>query len=195
MGQDPPPLVVTFRPPKTESHKPDTKVELKPPDKAPEAQRSGSATAPPASVTTTPASATAAPRPNSVTSVPTMAAGLAFPAETLRSELYELALELSARVFTVVELAEVERYHLRDQLDRQSTSIPLLVARGMSTTDMKGRRELYKTALRTLTECTAVIDILGQRGTVEPEALEAARSVALRLSEKLAEVCERTWGV
>src|SRR5215212_8866845 len=93
-------------------------------------------------------------------------------------ETYQLALELTARVFTVIELAEVERYFLRDQLDRRSTAVPVLIGQALGTAVMADRRTLYDRARRATRDCLAVLDILSQRGTVEPEALEAARSVA-----------------
>lgn len=100
-------------------------------------------------------------------------------------DLYQQALELASRVFTVIELAETERYYLRDQLDRKSAIIPQLVAQGLAIADMQARRALYQRAREALTDCAAILDILAERGTVEPEALQPARALALALLEKL----------
>jgi 23S rRNA-intervening sequence protein len=102
-----------------------------------------------------------------------------------RIDFYQQALGFAARVFTVIELAETERYYLRDQLDRKSAIIPQLVAQGLATADMQVRRALYQRAREALTDCAAILDILSERGTVEPEALEPARALALALLEKL----------
>jgi four helix bundle protein len=101
-------------------------------------------------------------------------------------ETYQLALDFTARVFTVIELAEgVERYYLRDKLDRRSTSVPVLVAQGLGTAVMGDRRTIFRDARVAARDCLAVLDILAHRGTVEPEPLEAARSVARLLVERL----------
>jgi len=102
-----------------------------------------------------------------------------------RIDLYQQALGFASRVFTVIELAEAERYYLRDQLDRKSAIIPQLVAQGLATADMQARRALYQRAREALTDCAAILDMLAERGTVEPEALEPTRALALALLEKL----------
>ena len=107
------------------------------------------------------------------------------PVRHARIDLYQQALGFASRVFTVIELAETERYFLRDQLDRKSAIIPQLVAQGLATADMQARRALYQRAREALTDCAAILDILSERGTVEPEALEPARALALALVEKL----------
>jgi four helix bundle protein len=105
--------------------------------------------------------------------------------EQQRVEVYQQALDLAARIFTVIELAEVERFYLRDQLDRRSTVIALYIAQGLATPDMVERRRLYQHARMAVTDCTAVLDILSQRGTVEPEAISAARTLAVAMLDKL----------
>jgi hypothetical protein len=102
-----------------------------------------------------------------------------------RVDVYQQALGFATRVFTVIELAEAERYYLRDQLDRKSAIIPQLVAQGLATADMQARRALYQRAREALTDCAAILDILSERGTVEPGALEPARALGLALLEKL----------
>src|SRR5258705_7415340 len=106
------------------------------------------------------------------------------PAEPV-AETYQIALDFTARVFTVIELAEgVERYFLRDQLDRRSTSIPVLVSQALGTAVMTDRRAIYVRARRATRDCLAVLDILAQRGTVEPEVLAAAIAVAKALIDR-----------
>jgi four helix bundle protein len=102
-----------------------------------------------------------------------------------RVELYQQALAFAARVFTVVELAETERYHVRDQLDRKSAIVPQLIAQGLALADMKARRAIYQRAREALTDCAAILDILGERGTIEPEALTPPRELAHVLIQKL----------
>jgi hypothetical protein len=104
-----------------------------------------------------------------------------------RVEIYELALKLSSEVYTVVELvAGVERFFLRDQLDRKSTVIPQLVKQGMGCESMVERRAVYTKAKRVTLDCLAVLDVLGERGTIEVQALKAAHSTAQALVDALA---------
>jgi four helix bundle protein len=106
--------------------------------------------------------------------------------------VYQLALELSKQLFTIIELMEgVERFHLRDALDKKSTAISMIVARALGTQDMTHRRKLYRTAHESATECVAILDVLAQRGTVEPEPLEQARVTAGDLCSKLARLGDR----
>jgi hypothetical protein len=113
-----------------------------------------------------------------------------------RIGLYQQALGFASRVFTVIELAEAERYYLRDQLDRKSAIIPQLIAQGLATADMQARRGLYQRARQALTDCAAILDILAERRTVEPEALDPARTMAEVLLDKLLPLTvapPRTW--
>ena len=103
-----------------------------------------------------------------------------------RVPVYQKALDFAARIFTVIELAaHVERFFLRDQLDRKSTTVPQLVAQGLATDNMPERRTLLGRARRMVTDCAAILDMLAERGTVETEALEAARASTAGLSSVL----------
>lgn len=95
-----------------------------------------------------------------------------------RVAIYQAALAFAARVYTVIELAETERYYLRDQLDRKSALVPQLIAQGLATPDMRERRALYQRARQATTDCATILDMLGERGTIEPEALAPARALA-----------------
>jgi four helix bundle protein len=95
-----------------------------------------------------------------------------------RVAIYQDALAFAARVYTVIELAETERYYLRDQLDRKSALVPQLIAQGLATADMRARRALYQRARQATTDCATILDMLGERGTIEPEALGPARALA-----------------
>jgi len=111
------------------------------------------------------------------------------PARHDRLEIYQLALAFTSHVHAVIEIAaEFERYFLRDQLDRKSAIIPQLVAQGLATADMAARRALYVRARQALTDCAAILDMLLERRTVKPSAVEPARALALELLDKLLEL-------
>lgn len=104
-----------------------------------------------------------------------------------RVPVYELALELSRQLFTIIELVEgVERIHLRDKLDRRSTEVPVLIAKAMATPDMARRRDLFETARIYTTECEAILDVLHQRATVEDEVITPALETSRKLRDQLA---------
>lgn len=105
------------------------------------------------------------------------------PRET---DVYQVALDFTAAVFQVIQLAELERFHLKDQLDRRSTAIALLVSQARAQPGGRTRRGLYQQARRAAMECRAVLDILAQRHTVEASVLEAARDLAADLEPRLA---------
>jgi hypothetical protein len=114
----------------------------------------------------------------------------AVPAERHdRVPVYQLALVFTARVHVVIERAgEGERYFLRDQLDRKSAIVPQLIAQGLAVAAMPVRRALYLRAREALTDCAAILDMLGARRSVEPALLEPARALALALLDKLLEL-------
>jgi hypothetical protein len=107
-----------------------------------------------------------------------------FHTTEMRVEIYQLALELAARLYTVVELAELERYYLRDALDKKSTAIPVLIARGLAVSGAE-RREHFAHARRIVTDCAAILDTLRERGTIEAEAIGPARTLVSAMLQKL----------
>jgi four helix bundle protein len=118
------------------------------------------------------------------------------PARHDRIAIYQQALAFTSLIYQVIELAEGERYYLRDQLDRKSVIIPQLIAQGLATSDMAARRALYQRAREATTDCAAILDILADRGTVAPEALAPARALALVVLEQLIPLTvppPRTW--
>lgn len=105
-----------------------------------------------------------------------------------RLELYQLALAFTSHVYVVIELAaELERYFLRDQLDRKSAIIPQLVAQGLATAEMPVRRALFVRARQSLTDCTTILDMLAERRSVKLDAIEPARAIGLELLDRLLE--------
>ena len=98
-----------------------------------------------------------------------------------RTRAYQLALSLSSRVFTIVELAAMERYFVRDRLEKLSMSLPHEVLFAQQYATQRERIRTYQRALHTAREILSVIDILGERGTIEPEAVVDGRAIATEL--------------
>lgn len=103
-----------------------------------------------------------------------------------RVPVYRLALALSAKLFAIVNLAVgTERFYLRDQLDKKSTAIPVLVARALQIAEMAERRKLLRLARKAVTDGFVILDVLAERGTVDGAALEGARTAARELIAQL----------
>jgi hypothetical protein len=118
------------------------------------------------------------------------------PARHDRVPIYHRALELAAEAHQVIELAEAERFFLRDQLDRKSSLIPQLIAQGLATADMAARRALYRQARHALTDCATIFDMMLERGSIRRDAIEHARTLALALLDQLLPLTvepPRTW--
>lgn len=102
---------------------------------------------------------------------------------------YQLALSLGQQLCVVIEMTEgVERVYLHDTLDKRSASIAQLVERALATPHLVQRRGLLENARIYATECEAILDVLAQRGSLEPEALEPAVRVCRELRSYLAEL-------
>lgn len=103
-----------------------------------------------------------------------------------RGEAYRLAVALSTEVGAIVtHVASPERFFLRDQLDRKSTTLPQLIDEALRAGSLVERRAVYVSARRVTQDCLAVLDALGQRGAVEPSALTAAQAAARALIDAL----------
>ncbi len=102
--------------------------------------------------------------------------------------IYTMALELSSQVFLLLELAQMERYYLKDQLDKRTTEIAMVVKRAIGESLMADRRRLFHRARLAVTGVVSILDILDTRQSVEPQALDPARALAARMLDKLEEL-------
>ena len=101
---------------------------------------------------------------------------------------YQLALDFANTVHTIIELAEMERYMVKDALDRKAMAIAMGMAQAANDPIMSGRRAQYKKMQVMIVECATMLDMLERRGSVEPELLEPARALATQLIDKLTEL-------
>jgi|HubBroStandDraft_6_1064221.scaffolds.fasta_scaffold151744_4 hypothetical protein len=100
-------------------------------------------------------------------------------------DVYEVALELVRLVHLVIETSAA-RFHLKDRLDRATTSIALQIARAGHAVQSE-RWRAYRDVLATVTDIGTLLDVLDkQRVTTKPGDLAAARYVAQRLVVELA---------
>jgi four helix bundle protein len=80
-----------------------------------------------------------------------------FPHERL--SVYQASLGFLVLANEVVEHLPRGRSHLADQLTRASTSIVLNIAEGAGKFSRPDKRRYYLTALGSVTECAAILDI------------------------------------
>jgi hypothetical protein len=102
-----------------------------------------------------------------------------------RVPVYRRAVEFAALAHTVSELAQTERFFLRDQLERKASQVPQLIAHGMMTAEMPARRDLLRQARIALTDSATIFDMLLERASGPRETVEHARERALALLEEL----------
>ncbi len=106
-------------------------------------------------------------------------------ADTAYRTTYELALDFTAHVHAIVELAETERIHLRDTLDRKATGLAMALSRAANLPAASDRRTACGAALPAANDCATMLDIIGARATVPSDILTPARAVIRALITRL----------
>ena len=90
-------------------------------------------------------------------------------------DVYKCALALVDLVDRVIEQMPNGRAHLKDQLDRSTTSVVLNIAEGAGEFSPGDKKRFYRMARRSATESAATLDIIAQRDHAPPEMLAKAR--------------------
>ena len=96
-----------------------------------------------------------------------------------RLDVYRCALDTLDCCDLVLEQMPPGRAHFRDQLDRAATSVVLNIAEGAGEFSRAKKRRFYRMALRSATECAAILHIVDRRGHV-PHAVTAEARTLLR---------------
>jgi hypothetical protein len=103
--------------------------------------------------------------------------------EVMRTNVYELALQLVTAIHAVVEQAEI-RYRVKSQLDDQVTQLVVTLGR------MRGQVhaypwKVYREAHATVVDILSIVDVLGAQGA-PAELVGPTRTIARVLSRQLA---------
>jgi four helix bundle protein len=98
-----------------------------------------------------------------------------------RLDVYQRALEVLDLADQIIEQMPGGRAHLKDQLDRASTSIVLNIAEGAGEFSLDEKCRFYRIARRSATEVAAILDIIERRRHGPPEKLGAARELLDRI--------------
>jgi four helix bundle protein len=102
-----------------------------------------------------------------------------------RLDVYQTAIKFVAVADTITSHLPRGRSHLADQLQRAAMSVPLNIAEGAGEFSRKEKARLYRIALRSATECAAIIDICNLLRLDDAAELESARQLLLRIVSML----------
>jgi four helix bundle protein len=102
-----------------------------------------------------------------------------------RLDAYQVAIDFVALANDVVEHLPRGRAHLADQLQRASLSVPLNIAEGAGEFSPKDKRRFYRMALRSATECSAILDVCRRLDLAQAGVLSSGRDLLLRIVSML----------
>jgi four helix bundle protein len=109
--------------------------------------------------------------------------GMSFQHERL--DVYQRALEVLDLCDEIAEQMPKGHAHLKDQLDRASTSIVLNIAEGAGEFSFDEKCRFYRMARRSATEAAAILHILLRRRHGPEDKIEAARELLDRVVSML----------
>ncbi len=98
-----------------------------------------------------------------------------------RLDAYQCALRFAALAFQILDRLPRGQHALSDQLQRATLSIPLNIAEGAGMTTEKDRRRYHAIARGSAMECAAIVDLLRMQRLAEPEVVEEAKGLLVRL--------------
>ena len=102
-----------------------------------------------------------------------------------RLDVYWLSVELAGLCWETIPPPPSGLRHLRDQILRVATSVPLNIAEGGGEYSRADKARFYRMALRSTRECSAVLDILVRVRCVDPDSIIEIREVIDRVSAML----------
>jgi four helix bundle protein len=102
-----------------------------------------------------------------------------------RLEVYRIGIDFVALTDEIVEGFPSGRAYLADQLHRAATSIVLNIAEGAGEFSKKDKARFYRMALRSATECAAIVDVGKRLQLGEEKRLASARELLLRIVSML----------
>src|SRR5437763_13892372 len=108
-----------------------------------------------------------------------------------RLEVYRVGLEFVVVADEVAAALPPGRAHLADQLQRAATSIALNIAEGAGEFSKKDKARFYRFALRSATECAAVIDICRMLHLVAEKTLVVGHALLVRIVSMLTVLVRR----
>jgi four helix bundle protein len=112
-----------------------------------------------------------------------------------RLEVYHIALDFLPLADEVANALPSGRAYLNDQLHRASTSIVLNIAEGAGEFSKREKARFYRMALRSSTECAAILDVC-RRLSLAPEGeLLAGKEILVRVVAMLVKLVRTVSGL
>ena len=105
-------------------------------------------------------------------------------------DVYQAGIEFVAKADDIVEQLPRGRAYLADQLQRAATSVPLNVAEGAGEFSRKDKARFYRMALRSATECAALLDVCRKVKLSDEATLGAGRDLLLRIVSMLTKMAK-----
>ena len=100
-------------------------------------------------------------------------------------DVYKASIEFLALADQIIECLPRGRSHLGNQFQRAATSISLNVAEGAGEYSTADKRRFYRMALRSATECAAILDVCRTLHLASDQTLGSGRELLLRIVSML----------
>lgn len=98
-----------------------------------------------------------------------------------RLDVYQTSLEFVGMASHLIYRLPTGHSSLAQQLYRAAMSIPLNIAEGAGEFSRKDKARFYRIALRSTTECAAILDVCKKLGLIEEQSLQTGRRLLLRI--------------
>ena len=108
-----------------------------------------------------------------------------------RLDVYQVAIDFVALADDVIGHLPRGRRYLADQLQRASLSVPLNIAEGVGEFSRNDKRRFYRMALRSATECAAILDVCRRLKLADESLLSSGRESLLRIVSMLTRLVKR----
>lgn len=105
-------------------------------------------------------------------------------------DVYHAAIEFVACADDVVEQLPRGRAYLAIQLGRASTSIVANIGEGAGEFRRKDKARFYRMALRSATECAALLDVLAKLSLVDERRRATGRDLLVRIVSMLTKMAK-----
>lgn len=102
-----------------------------------------------------------------------------------RLDVYQAGIKFVGVANALVEHLPRGRAYLAEQIQRAAISIPLNIADGAGEYSRRDKARFYRIALRSATECAALLDVCHQLKLADEGAVSEGRDLLLRIVSML----------
>jgi four helix bundle protein len=111
-----------------------------------------------------------------------------------RLKVYHSAIQFVGEVSSLISQMPTGHFSLSQQLYRASISIPLNIAEGAGEFSRRDKARFYRMALRSATECAAILDVCRELGLAKPTAIKQGRQLLSQIVAMLTSMAKRFSG-